>query len=186
MAMPIEFWIYIGYGLFAMVVVFGILNFLLGGFLIPFLKVKKSRGRKILVRLKHHVQDYFCDGQIDEGILVFKDREKNTRRIPMQQGVVSRAATVYWVELDDETNAFYIRQTGVPVSTYDATKVDNLLVRALMRPGIFGDQMVKFVVVGGIILIAAVGIVGFLVYKNGVGMNQVLEAVKAINVGVVQ
>lgn len=185
MAVPIEFFVYVGYGLFAMVVVFGILNFLLGGMLRPFLDVKRSRGKKILVRARHPVQDYFVAGSIEEGFLIFKDRQKNTRRIAMQPGVVSRAATIYWVELDDEKNCFFKRDSGEAVSTNDPVKVDNLIVRALMRPGLFGDEMVKAILALLVVALVAVAIVGFLVYKNGVAVSQVMSAVSGAGVGVV-
>lgn len=185
MAFPIEFYVYVGYGLFAMVVVFVALNWLLGGFLRPFLEVKRSRGRKVLVRVRNPVQDYFKAGAIEEGVLIFKDREKNTRRIPMQRGVVSRAATVYWVEIDDEKNCFFRRETGEPVSTYDPVKVDSYIVRALVRPGLFGDNTVKMLLALVIVALVAIGIVGFLVYKNSVALNIVIENVQGAGVGVV-
>jgi len=186
MALPIEFYVYVGYGLFAMVAVTASLAFLQGGFLRPFMEVKRSRGGKILVRVRHPVQDYFRAGAIDEGFLCYKDREKNNRRIPMRPGVVSRAATVFWVEVDDEKNCFYDRASGAAIETNDPVKVDNLLVRALMRPGIFGDQMVKLIVI--LIFVAIVAILGvaFLTYKNGTALTLLQESIKNLNIGVVQ
>lgn len=185
MALPIEFYIYVGYGLFAMVVVAGGLAFLMGGFLGPFMAVKRSRGKKVLVRARHPVQDYFRAGSIEEGTLVFKDRQKNTRRIPMQPGVVSRAATVFWVEIDDEKNCFFKRDTAEAVGTYDAVRVDSYIVRALVRPGLFGDQTVKILLVLVIVALGAIGITAFLVYKNSVALSTVVEAVQSAGVGVV-
>lgn len=183
MGLPIEFYIYVGYGLFAMVVVVGILNFLLGGLLGPFMKVKRSRGSKILVRVRTNVTDYFRAGQINEGFLVFVDREKNTRRIPMVPGVVSRAATVFWVEVDDEKNCCFKRDTAEAVSTYDPVKVDNLLVRALMKPAVM-DAMMKIVLLVVILVFVAVLAVGFLTYKNGVAIGALQDSVQAAVAGV--
>lgn len=185
MAVPIEFYVYVGYGLFAMIAVIGIMNFLLGGFLGPFMKVKRSRGKKVIVRVRNQVQDYFRAGVIEEGFLVFADREKNNRRIPMQPGVVSRAITVYWVEVDDEKNCFYKRATGEAVSTYDAVRVDNLLVRALTRPGLFGDQTVKILLILIIVLLVAVIAIGFMTYKNYAGIKELILAAQTAGTGVV-
>lgn len=184
MGMPIEFYIYVGYGLFAMFVVWAALSWFLGGFLKPFMKVKRSRGKKVLVRIRNPVQDYFRAGAVEEGVLIFKDREGNTRRIPMQPGVVSRAATVYWVEIDDEKNCFFKRETGEAVSTYDAVRVDSYIVRALVRPGLFGDNTVKILLLLVILSIVAIGVVGFLTYKNGVALQAIQEGVQAASVGV--
>ena len=185
MGFPIEFYIYVGYGLFAMVVVFFGLNFFLGGLLRPFLEVKRSRGSKILIRARHPVQDYFRAGRIEEGFLIFIDREKNTRRIAMKPGIVSRAASIYWVEIDDEKNCFFKRETAEAVATYDPVKVDNLIVRALMRPGIFGDQMVKIIIILIVVALLFLLVIGYFTFKNTQMINLVLEAVQGVGVGVV-
>lgn len=185
MGLPIEFYVYVGYGLFAMVAVWAALSWLLGGFLKPFMQVKRSRGKKILVRVRNPIQDYFRAGSVEEGVLIFTDREKNTRRIPMKSGVVSRAATVFWVEVDDEKNCFFERATGEAVSTYDAVRVDSYIVRALVRPGLFGDSTVKILLLLVILLLVGVGVVGFLVYRNGVAIQALHGVAQTAGVGVV-
>lgn len=185
MGLPVEFFVYVGYGLFAMVVVFFGLNWMLGGLLRPFLEVKRSRGKKVLIRIRHPVQDYFLAGKIEENFLIFTDREGSTRRISMQKGVVSRAATIYWVEIDDEKNCFFSRHTSEAVPTYDPVKVDNLLVRSLVRPGIFGDQTVKMIVGLTMITLVLVIGVGFLVYQNSEAISLVMQQVQSKGVGVV-
>lgn len=185
MAMPTEFYVYVGYGLFAMVAVWAALGWLLGGFLGPFMKVKRSRGKKVLIRIRNPVQDYFRAGAVEEGILVFKDREGNNRRIPMIPGVVSRAATVYWVEIDDEKNCFFKRESAEAVSSFDAVRVDSYIVRALVKPGLFGDNTVRGLLILVIVLLVAVGVVGFLVYRNGIALQAVQAAVSSAGVGVV-
>lgn len=183
MGLPIEFYIYVGYGLFSMLVVIGIMAFLLGGFLRPFMEVKRSRGAKILVRVRTTVSDYFRAGHIEEGFLVYKDRQKNTRRIPMIPGVVSRAATVFWVEADEEKNCLFKRDSGEAVSTYDPVKVDNLLVRALMRAAAM-DAMMKIILLLLILVLVGVIAVGFLTYKNGVAIGALQAAIQAAAAGV--
>lgn len=176
MALPIEFYVYVGYGLFAMVAVTLVLNFMMGGLLRPFLEVKRSRGKKVLIRMRNNVQDYFVAGSVNEGILTFTDKEDNKRRLAMKKGVVSRAATVYWIEVDDETNTFFLRDTGESVSSYDPVKIDSYITRALVRPGLFGDETIKYVLLLLIVVLVAVGVVAFLTYKNGVAIEAALGA----------
>ena len=183
MALPTEFYVYVGYGLFAMVVVVAIVNFLLGGLLGPFMKVKRSRGKMVLVKIRNPIQDFFIAGHIEEGFLIFKDRLKNTRRIQMMPGVVSRAATINWVEIDDEKNCFFKRDTGAAVSTYDPVKVDSLLVRAMMKPGVV-DTLLKIVLVLVIITFVAVLGVGFIAYKNGVALEALQAGLRVASDGV--
>lgn len=188
MGLPIEFYVYVGYGLFAMIVVYVGMNFFLGGLLKPFMRVKRSRGKKVLVRIRNPVQDYFCDGKIEEGVLIFSDRAKVIRRIPMQPRVVSRAAGVFWVEIDDEKNCFFARESGAAVATYDAARVDSYIVRALVRPGLFGDNTVKVLLFLVVVLLIAVIAVGFLTYKNGTAVQALaaaVQAAKAATTGVV-
>jgi len=185
MALPVEFYVYVGYGLFAMFVVWAVISFFLGGFLKPFMQVKRSRGKKVLVRVRNPIQDYFRAGSVEEGVLLFKDREKNTRRIPMMNGVVSRAATVFWVEVDDEKNCFFKRDTGEAAGTYDAVRVDSYITRALVRPGLFGDSTVRILLLLVILALVGIGIVGFLVYRNGVALAAVQAVVSSAGVGVV-
>jgi len=191
MGLPIEFYVYVGYGLFAIIVSIIAINFILGGLLGPFFKVKKSRGKMILVRVRHPVQDYFRAGEIIEGFLVYKNREKEKKRIPMKPGIVSRAATVYWCEVDDEKNCFFDRKSGEAIGTYDPVRVDNYIVRALTRPGLFGDNFVKIVLILVIVLLIAVIALGYMTYKNGQAINGVrtlLEVARTATatVGVVQ
>lgn len=190
MGLPIEFYVYVGYGLFAIVAVVVIMNFLLGGFLGPFMKVKRSRGKMVLVRVHHPVSDYFRAGTIEENFLIYKTRkniagETSTKRIPMIPGVVSRAIGVFWTEVDEEKNCFFKRATGEAVGTYDPVRVDSYIVRALVRPGLFGDQTVKILLLLVIVLLIGLAVVGYLTFKNGQSLKLVLAAVQTAGQGVI-
>lgn len=181
---------YVGYGIFAFVASMIFWKFILGGLLGPFFKVKRSRGKLLLARIRHPIQDYFVAAEISEGFLVFKDRKKEMRRIPMVAGCVYRAATINWIEVDDEKNCIFKRDSGAAVPTYDANKTDSLLTRCLYKPGLLGDNFVKIVLVFVIVLLIAVLVVGYLTYKNGQNTNAILQLLQATGqaagVGVVQ
>src|SRR6056297_2377100 len=168
LGLPIAFFQYI----FGVTVLIGLfffgLNFIMGGLLGPFLKVKMSRGRKILVRVRNPVQDYFRAGEINENFLMFKDRSKNNRRIPMKTGCVYRAATVYWIDADDEKNSLFKRETSESVSGFDAVKIDNLLVRALTSPRSADQKMIRLIFIFVLIAAAASVFAVWFVYAQGI------------------
>lgn len=161
--------------------VFFLINFLLGGIMMPFLKVKASRGKKLLVRVINPIHDYFRIGEIDEGFLVFKDRKKNTRRIYMQPGCVYRAATIHWVEIDDEKNCIYDRK-GNQVSGFDAVKFDDLLKRALYKPAILGDNMMKIMLILLVFSLVLIAGVGILVFRMNGSVTTILNTVHSMTV----
>lgn len=179
MGLPTEFYVYVGYGLFAMIVVIIGMNFILGGLLGPFFKVKRSRGKMILVRVRNPVSDYFKAGSIEEGWLVFKDREKNVRRIKMVPGIISRAATVFWCEIDDEKNCFFKREDASAVSTYDANKTDSLLTRALYKP-MLQDNFMKAILILVIVSILFILITAYLAYRAGAKADLVLTTLQTM------
>lgn len=182
MAIPVLFYWLIAYGLFGMVVVIAILNFLLGGLLKPFFIVKSSRGKKILVIIRNPVQDYFVPGEVLEEHLVFKDREGETRRIPMMHGVVSRRATIFWCEVDDAKSCFFTRDDGKGVQTYDAKKTDSLITRALYKPTLGDDSnLIKGILVLTILSVIMTLAVGYLVYKQGGRLDAIDASLNALS-----
>lgn len=184
MAVPVEFWYFIGSGVVLMWIVIMFMNFILGGLLGPFMKVKASRGSKVLVRVRNPIQDYFRAGSIEEGYLVFKDKQKTVRRINMKSGVVSRAATIYWVEVDDEKNCLFMRSDGSAIATHDPAKTDSLLTRALYKPGLLGDNTIKIILLLVIITFVGVLAVGYLVFKQS-GMIQQIQQAMAVGTSAV-
>src|SRR4030067_2915849 len=66
-------------GVFVLTIV--AINWLLGGLFKPYLRVRGSRGKLVLVKVKNILGDYFVTGHVEERALVFKDRKKEIRRI---------------------------------------------------------------------------------------------------------
>lgn len=162
-----------------------LMSFLLGGLLGKFMKVKASRGKKVLVKVRNQIQDYFAVGRIDEGFLVFKDRQKQQRRIVMQPGCVYRAASLFWLDVDDEKNTLFKRTTNDEVKGFDAVKFDNFIKRALEMPQSFGDKQLKIILILVLVAAAAAAFTGFMVYKQGETITQILQIVQGAGVGVV-
>lgn len=144
---------------------FGALQFFSVGFLFSWLRVKTSRGKKILVKVKGRTQDYYVAGKIDQGFLSYKDNAKNKRRVKLPRDCLYRSIGVHIVDVDEETNAV-LKLNYDSVSGFDAIKFDSLFVRALYKPVVF-DGKEKTILM--ILIALAIGIVvlGFLLVQQG-------------------
>ena len=156
------------------------INFLMGGLFSAFMSVKMSRGKKLLVRVLHPVQSYFVVGKLDEGFLVFKDRTKNIRRITFMSNCIDRAATVYWTTVDDEKNCMVQRMDGLAVDGHDAVKYDNLYVRALYKPNVMNEVLIKFALVLMIVCLLAIIAIGVISFKNMQNTDKILALLQPV------
>ena len=105
-----------------------------GNFFINWFRVKTSKDKKVLVRVLTMTDDYFRVGQIDEGILVFKDRLKETRRNTIGKKGIYRSMMVNCIDIDDVNNTYFDRESWKLVNGFDGKKYDALYERILMRP----------------------------------------------------
>jgi hypothetical protein len=153
----------------------GVMNWLSGGFIIHFARVKMSRGRLVLLRIHGISGDYFRPGEIIEAWLIFKDRAKQQRRICCSNKEFIRYAMgVKTIDVDDEKNALLMPDFS-GVAGFDAVKHENLYVRALTAPHL-EDKMIKIVLIVVIILALLVVVNIFLTYKLGAkieALNQI-------------
>lgn len=172
-------------GLVLMSLIVFLINFLLGGLFGAFMRVKSSRGKKILVKVRNPIQDYFRAGSIDEGFLKFKDRSGQDRMIVLTPGCVYRAAQIFWIDVDDQKNSLFTRAGNDEVSGFDAVKFDNLVKRALYKPLTLADRELKIILFLALIAAAAAAFTGFLVFKQGEQIAQILQILQGTGVGVV-
>ena len=63
------------------VITVGFFAWQLRGFLGPFLRVKTSRGKKVLVRIRGMVRNHWKVGRIVESVLTYKGIDKQTRKV---------------------------------------------------------------------------------------------------------
>lgn len=158
----------------------GLLWFFMSDFMTAFLKVKASRGKLILVKLRSSVRDYYRVGKLDDEMLVFKDDNKNTRRINMHKAALYRTLNVNCVDIDEESNCMISRDYEV-LNGHDAKKINNLFVRALTKPQTLSktDQIIMFMLGAAILGIL---LTLFFVYNIMTGLDELaLQAVS--NVG---
>ena len=155
-----------------LIVAYSILAWMMSGLLAPYLKVKTSRGRLILVKVKTITQDYYKPGKIDKGFLIYKDRQKDERRIgiPLDKVVIYRSMGVNVIDVDDEKNAINcIDYTAV--SGFDAVKYNDLYLRALYKPSLF-DKKEKYMMAILVIILIGVVVIGLLVFNLSDQVNQ--------------
>jgi hypothetical protein len=120
---------------------FLLIQFLSNGFFTTFLKVKASRGKKVLIKVNTISDTYYTSGFINEGFLKYKKRRTKDFaliKIP-NKDCIYRAIGVNCIDIDDENNAV-LKSDLTAVSGFDAVKMDNLLVRALMKPKLKSKQ----------------------------------------------
>ena len=115
------------------ILAFAFLAWLMGSFLFKFIKVKASRGKLKLLKIREVDFDTFAIAKIDSGFLVFTYL-KNEYRIPIPTPkVFYRALGVTWVDFDAEKNAYGLHDYST-VSGHDGIKTQNFLKRILMQP----------------------------------------------------
>jgi len=160
-----------------LLIAFVILGFLLKGFLGPFLRVKKSFGKLILVRQKGVMRDSFRVGEIVDGMLDFKVKTGH-KLIPISEDsrkAVYRAWNINCVDIDEEKNCILMPNYSMATG-YDAEKYSDLYVRALYKPAILDNKEKILLVMLIIVIIICVGgiIFNYRVYKVVVEMRGIV------------
>lgn len=154
-----EFWIFVLCGALLIGLTIGGFAVWLKGFFGAFVRVKASRGVKVFVRLVDKNGVFYKSAEVVEGMLIFKDNDKETRRIPLTRNVLYRSLNMNCVDIDSETNQF-ITQTGSTIGVFDAKKFDHLIKRALYKPNP-EDKKLLIILALVVIILLAVGFIGF-------------------------
>lgn len=147
-----------------------VFNFLMAGFLSTYMRVKGSRGAKVLVQVVTISRNYYKTGYIDDGFLVYKSATKHEKRlsIPDEVNVFYRSLNVTCISVDEERNTI-ILPNGKDVSGFDAEKYNNLYLRTLYRPSILNPQqqlMFVLTIINTLLLIATLVVVSFMIGKK--------------------
>lgn len=133
----------------------GILAWMMSGLLWPYLRVKTSRGKYVLVKVRTITQDYYRKGLIDKGMLIFKDRAKEERRLALPaKPAIYRSMGVNVIDVDDETNNVMAHDFSI-VQGFDAVKFNNLYIRAITRPTL-ADKKEKIIM--GLLVLCLLGV----------------------------
>jgi len=175
------FWLNIANNFIILFIAMSILNFFFRGFFWSFIKVKTSLGRLVLVRINTRTRRYFKTGRIEGSDLIYKPKkdEKKRMNVPDDKEVFYRCLGVWWVDVDENKNAFCSVDYS-PVAGFDAVKEDNLLERALFRPQIIDmNQFFKLTAIGiGVCLIGLV-VLAILVYSQSKDLSLLRDSIPA-------
>jgi len=177
-----------------------LLNFWTRGFMNSFMRVRGMRDKGQLVMVNSLSDVYFRSGKLDGEWLVYKDRNKNNKRL-LVSGCVPRRIFGFPVwETDEEKNAvatgkingFLGRTKEVTssqpnllvrsfetVAGFDAIKYDNFLKRALMAPQLRDAKEIIIIV----LLIVIICVAGYAAY-NTTSILAIVKATTVIKTGV--
>lgn len=103
------------------------------GFLLPYMKVRISFGKYILVKIRAVNRDYFKSGEISDGFLLYKTKTGCKRIGVPDSSVFYKAMSVTWVDVDENSGAV-VKPDFTAVTGFDPEKYDNLYKRTLYRP----------------------------------------------------
>ena len=133
----------------------------------PYLKVKASSGRLVLVKVRSKLRDYFKAGEVIDNTLKFKSANKHSRTLNLpEQNAFYKAFNVTCIDVDESKNAIYTLDNGA-VTGYDAEKYDDLILRALLKPALNNKKLIIIMLMVALVIFLAFGIIGlqYQIYK---------------------
>jgi hypothetical protein len=139
------------------------------------MKVRGSRGKLVLVKVKNMLSDYYVTGKIEERTLTFKDRKKESRLIilPKDKPSIYRSMGISCIDIDDEKNAVVLYSNAL-VAGFDAVKYKDLYTRALYKPSLVDTKQMIIIILLVLVLIGLI-VVGALVFRNGKMLQTMAE-----------
>lgn len=157
---------------------FMLINFLSNGFFGTFLRIKASRGKKVLVEVHAITDVYFKAGKFDGTLLKYKTREKKNKALEVTAQQVFRKLGVFCVITDDVSDAVldieFKAHSGGDSETYD-----HLLKRVIMAPQI--ENMREKIILGLLVIILiAVVISTVLIFNASNQLTELLTGARSI------
>lgn len=149
---------------------FFVMNFLTNGYVLTYILIKLSRGKKILCIVKGLVKTYYKIGYVQEEFLRFKDNAKQMRRYNIKEGDAYRLMGIDAIEINEKTNEI-IRKDSKLSSGFDPIKMDGFVERALVLPRLNSKTQEKLMLILIILLLLGVG---FLIW-NQVQLGATIE-----------
>jgi hypothetical protein len=171
------------YGVFGIIILF-LIAMLFKGFFWPYIRVRSSFGKYILIKIRTPLRDYFKVGWVEENFVCYK-RKKNTIRMVIDHNkkIFYRSLAVTWVDVDEEKNAICtVDYEGV--SGFDAEKYDDLMVRAVQRPSI-GNPKELIIIILCILILAGICFTVYLQYRQGQQLTTIQNMIPSLLKGVV-
>ena len=173
-----EILIQAGYYGVAMSIGIFLISIIQRGLFWPFVKVRLSFGKLIMVKSRAVHRDYFMVGKIEEGFLAYGDKANQKRISIPDSSFFYRVCGLMWVDVDDEKGAL-CKPDYTTASGFDPVKYNNLYIRTLMRPSV-ADNQDKLIIGALLLIIVLIIVVGFLVYKNGYSLEFIISKISQL------
>lgn len=161
-----EVYIYIASYLGVFLLLLFFIQILTNGFLFLFLKVKSSRGKKVLVQVQGKLQHYFVAGKTEGNWLIYRDEEakrdgrKTFKRLNIVGNPFYRSLNVNCINVDEEKNCIIYPVDLKAIPGYDAIKWSNFLLRAQMKLKLHEDPIILFIIlIASILAVIGLGII---------------------------
>lgn len=140
------------------------LNWLSKGFLWQWLRVRMSRGKKLLVELHGSQDTYYMAGEMLETNLHTKNkRGEKLMYVGIKPECVYNTLGVQAIDIDEVNKCLWTRQ-GAVVQGNDPIEADALYNRCLKKPA-EANLLVKVLIASLIILLLALLVMGFMGYE---------------------
>lgn len=167
-------------GYFTMFVLsIALIAFMQGHFFFTYLKVKASRGKKILCKIRAPTRDYFRAGVPSENVLKVKFyKEKLERHLVFDQNCVYRSWGVGVVDIDEKTSDIIDKSFELK-SSYDHPTLSNVMKRIITAPSI-NDKFIQIILVVSILTLLGVILAYFMLKGDINALHAVIEASKTV------
>lgn len=166
-----------------MALAFFLLNFLTKGFVSVYLKVKGSRGKKVLVRVLGINGYYYRVGWFkhDQKFLHYKSRTKDSTGNAVNQFIVEREDLVNELGVScvtyDETRNLVMTPNGEIVEGHKTGHIDDIIVRAIQ----FAKREDKLLILIIILIILVLFVAGYGAYTSHMVMKRLPHIESLIN-----
>lgn len=166
---------------------FVITNVMTKGFILTWWRVKRSNGKKIMVRVWNTSDFYYKDGQIDNGFVHYTARKRKDNPSPSRmictiitdpisgkdiditKKAIYHSIGVTWIDVDDVKNCilYLDNDSYLACPGFNAELTDEALNTALAKPAdvnaLFTEKVFQIIVIIGFIVLI-IGLI--LVYKK--------------------
>jgi hypothetical protein len=163
--------------LIAMVLGFFIVNFLSNGFLFKYIKVKASRGSKVLVEIVGVQRSYWKEGKIRTGQLTTKTADGVSMSAPIDNSGVRRLMGVDYVTMDEKTGEILKKDFSGTIIV-DPVLHDILLSRSIQRPVI--QTIDKELII--MIICIAIALMGMFIIFKVMALEKLILAIPKVAV----
>jgi hypothetical protein len=122
------------------------------GFIIPYAKVRTSRGAKVLLKIRNPLVDYYTIGRPEGKVIKTKLRNGGEVTLSIPSSAYYRTLGVVCCDVDEESGAVVTREYNI-VSTHDPITINNIMVRQKTAPQNTRPQQVILIILLVVVLL---------------------------------